>query len=112
MVEKLFEFFDAEKTKLTVKKDVGEGAAKGNVKCATECEIALDDFAESDRNSTGIWYHGEVDKISDVVSALRKFAAEKGYHVWAEVAETTEGKEAILFRKLNEAEFKKTQEEH
>jgi maltose-binding protein MalE len=103
----LFEFFDAEKTKLTVKK----GRSKGSFKRASEYEKALDDFAESDEDAAGVWYHGEGKRLSGVAAALRKIAAEKGYHVSVAVAETADCKKAILLSKLSEADFKEIRED-
>ncbi len=102
--EKLFEFFDAEKTELMVKNDVGGNAFE----CATECEGVLDDFAESDQDKVGIWYRGERNLV-DVVASFRKIAVNEGYHISASVAETSDHKEAILLRRLSESEFLVTQ---
>ncbi len=99
--EKLFEFFDAEKTELMVKNDVGGNAFE----CAAECEGVLDDFAESDQDKVGIWYRGERDLV-DVAASLRKFAADRGYHISASVAETSDHREAILLSRLSENEFR------
>ncbi len=106
--EKLFEFFDADKTKLTPKSGASETTSEVSQKCGSECEKALDDFAETDMYKSGVWYHGN-ENLTGVVAAFRKFAAEKGYHVSATVAATAEGKEAILLTRLSEAEFKQTQ---
>ncbi len=103
--ERLFEFFDAEKSDLKVKNDVNGNATE----CEPECETILDDFAESDKDKIGIWYRGENRKIADVAATLRKFAAEKGYHITASVAETSDKKEAILLSRLSETEFKAEQ---
>jgi hypothetical protein len=103
----LFEFFDAEKIKLTVIK----GRNKGARKVASEYERALDDFAESDKGKTGVWYHGKSKRLSIFAAALRGFAQKKGYRVSVAVAETADGKKAILLSKLAEAEFKEMQED-
>ncbi len=101
--EKLFEFFDADRIMLTVR-DVGSG----NPSECSQCEEVLDDFAESDKEKAGIWYHGN-NNMADVAASLRKFAVEKGYHISILVAATEDGKEAILLNRLNEAEFMEMQ---
>ncbi len=99
--DRLFEFFDTVKTELKVKNDVGGNAFE----CAAECESILDDFAESDQDKVGIWYRGESDLV-DVAASLRKFAANRGYHISASVAETSDHREAILLSRLSENEFR------
>jgi hypothetical protein len=96
--ENLFEFFDVDKTKLTVIKGKAKGASKGT----SEYEKVLDDFAESDKDQAGVWYHGEGKRLSDIAANLRKFAVAKGYHISVSMAETTDGKKAILLSKLSE----------
>ncbi len=107
--EKLFELFDADKTKLTPKPGTSEPTSEVSQKCGSECENTLDNFAETDMDKSGVWYHGN-ENLAGVVAAFRKFAAEKGYHVSAAVATTADGKEGILLTRLSEAEFKQTQE--
>ncbi len=104
--ERLFEFFDAEKSDLKIKNDVNGNASE----CEPECETVLDDFAESDTDKIGVWYRGENRNLSDVVATLRKFAAKKGYHITAFVAETGDNRKAILLTRLTESEFRAKQE--
>ncbi len=47
--EKMFEFFDAEKTKLTLKEKWSKEASKFEIQDSSEYEKLLDDFAESDK---------------------------------------------------------------
>jgi hypothetical protein len=104
----LFELFDADKTKLIVKKT----RSKGGPKRPSKYEKVLDDFAESDKDKAGVWYHGESKRLSGVAAALRKMTVEKGYHISVAMAETAHGKKAILLSKLSEPEFKEKQKRH
>lgn len=102
---KLFESFEADKTVITTKKMENVNPSE----CSPDCEVLLDDFAASDVDKTGVWYHGE-GSVADIAAALRRFAMEKGYHILVSLAETAEGKEVILLSKMNEAEFMEAQE--
>ncbi len=105
--EKMFEFFDAEKMKLTVKEDWSKEASKFEIQDASEYEKLLDDFAKSDKDKTGVWYYGDSSHLPSVAVALEKYAEKKGYHISVAVAKTEDGKDALLLMQLNEAEYKK-----